>query len=130
LGTLLGTPRDAPRKGNTRLAQYRHHVEELLAPYRHAIHVVWCKRIDRARVMRDVDGSVIEVQIPPIRSSIAYATALHEIGHIFGRHQNSRRMLVREREAWRWARAIALIWTPAMERVATKSLAWYARKAR
>ena len=49
-----------------RLARYHRHVEELLEPHRHDIQVVWCKHIDRARVLRDVDGSVIEVQIPPI----------------------------------------------------------------
>jgi hypothetical protein len=56
-----------------------------------------------------------EVRIPPIESPTAYAIALHEIGHILGRHQYSRSPAVRERWAWRWARANALQWTPAME---------------
>ena len=59
-------------------------------------------------------GVADEVQIPPIRSDVTYAVALHEIGHNLGRHQNSRRSIVREVWAWRWARTNALIWTPRM----------------
>jgi hypothetical protein len=55
---------------------------------------------------------------------------LHEIGHIKGRHQRSPDTLVRERWAWRWAKENALIWTPAMEKNCSVSLAWYeARRA-
>jgi len=60
-----------------------------------------------------------------IWSAISYATALHEIGHILGRHQRSPDTLVRERWAWRWAKENALIWTPAMEKHCSVSLAWY-----
>jgi antirestriction protein ArdC len=68
-----------------------------------------------------------EISIPPIRSPITYATALHEIGHIRGHNQRSHKKMVRERGAWRWARANALLWTPAMERSCRDSLAWYER---
>jgi hypothetical protein len=70
-----------------------------------------------------------EIHIPPIKSAISYATALHEIGHILGRHQRSNSTIVRERWAWHWARVNALIWTPAMEQSARKALDWYAPRA-
>jgi hypothetical protein len=76
----------------------------------------------------DEHGSVIEVQIPSIRSTITYATALYEIGHILGRYQKSRSIMVRERWAWEWARSAGRVWTPAMERCATKSPAWYVKR--
>jgi hypothetical protein len=68
-----------------------------------------------------------EVQIQPIKSALSYATALHEIDHLLGRHRHSRRSLVRERDAWNWARRNAQIWTPTMERHAEKCLAWSLR---
>lgn len=34
--------------------------------------------------------------------------------------------MVREQRAWEWARRNAIVWTPAMERCAIESLAWYA----
>ena len=52
----------------------------------------------------------------PVRSPRSYATALHEIGHILGRHQRSQAVLVRERWAWHWAKRNALQWTPEMRR--------------
>ena len=70
-----------------------------------------------------------EICIPPIKSTISYAAALHEIGHIQGRYQTSRHSLVRELAAWRWARKQALTWTPAMERTCASSLAWAARNS-
>src|SRR5262245_6671078 len=70
-----------------------------------------------------------EIFISPIRSEISYATALHELGHIFGRHQHSRSEMVRERWAWKWARANALVWTPRMERDARKAMELISRKA-
>jgi hypothetical protein len=91
------------------LDEMRRHIEELLAPYTRtdiddAIQVCWDRRVSRARVLRDLDSTVLEIQLPPIRSAISYATALHEIGHIKGRHQNSRDTMVCERWAWEWAR--------------------------
>ena len=68
-----------------------------------------------------------EILIPPIKSSRSYATALHEIGHILGRHQRSQAVLVRERWAWHWAKRNALDWTPAMQRHADWCLESYKR---
>jgi hypothetical protein len=68
-----------------------------------------------------------EVQFPAVKSQISYATALHEIGHLLGPRRNSRRIMVRERDAWRWAKRNALQWTPTMERCARDSLDWYKR---
>jgi hypothetical protein len=68
-----------------------------------------------------------EVQILPIKRALSYATALHEIGHLLGHHRHSRRVMVRERDAWRWARKNAIQWTTAMERHAQDCLAWYGR---
>jgi len=65
------------------------------------------------------------IGIPPIRSAISCATALHEVGHVLGRFQLSKSTLVRERAAWRWARRNALMWTPAVERCRLASRAWY-----
>jgi hypothetical protein len=108
----------------------RRHVEELLTLLEHDdIRIAWIKRPTRARVLC-FSGDVFELQLPPVRSAISYATALHEIGHVLGQHQNSRRVMVRERWAWQWARSLALVWTPAMERHATKSLDGYARRMR
>jgi hypothetical protein len=79
---------------------------------------------------RKLGHLVEEIRIPPIKSAISYAAALHEIGHIQGRYQTSRHSLVRELAAWRWARQQALAWTPAMERMCASSLAWAARNGR
>jgi hypothetical protein len=38
-----------------------------------------------------------EIWIRAVRSPRAYVVALHEIGHILGRHQRSKVVLVRER---------------------------------
>jgi hypothetical protein len=70
-----------------------------------------------------------EVCIPHIKSPIAYATALHEIGHILGRHQQSKDSMVRERWAWQWAKRNALIWTPVMDQHAVTSLGFAAKAA-
>jgi hypothetical protein len=111
----------------------RRHIKELLAPYTRtdindAIQVYWDRRMAKAHVLSDEGGNVIEIRLAPVRSAISYATALHEIGHIRGRHQRSRNMMARERWAWEWARCNVLSWTPSMERTAVKSLAWYASR--
>src|ERR1700687_4117481 len=49
-----------------------------------------------------------EIHLPHVKSARSYATALHKIGHILGRHQRSSVILVRERWAWQWARRNAL----------------------
>jgi hypothetical protein len=72
------------------------------------------------------DRGLREVWIRPVRSPHAYATALHEIGHILGRYQTaSVSVLVAERWAWRWARRNALQWTPTMEQHAARGFKTY-----
>ena len=61
-----------------------------------------------------------EIHTPPVKTWKSYITALHEIGHLLGRHQLSQHVMVRERWAWRWARQHALVWAPRMERYAEK----------
>jgi hypothetical protein len=92
---------------------------------RHEISVFWCKRPSQARSVRKAG----EITIAPITTRLRYAKALHEIGHLLGRHQTSRHVMVREGWAWRWAQSNALVWTPAMQRDAEKALAWYAPRA-
>jgi hypothetical protein len=115
------------------LDEMRRHIDELLVPYMSRdiddeIQVSWDRRVGRARVVRDLDGAVLEIQLAPVRSAISYATALH--GHMRGRHQRSRSQMARERWAWRWARRNALNWAPSMERRAVKALAWYELRGR
>ena len=63
------------------------------------------------------------LRLHPIKSEAAYATALHEIGHL--RQERHDDVLVEERLAWDWARNNALIWTPTMELVAERSIRDY-----
>jgi hypothetical protein len=71
----------------------------------------------------EADAELRTVHLRPIKSEKAYATALHEIGHIrTGRFDD---VLTEERRAWDWARANALVWTPTMEREADSSLRHY-----
>jgi len=84
----------------------------------------WCRRTSQCHALTDRK----EIRIVPIESRVSYASALHEIGHLRGRHQRSS-TLVRERWAWEWVRANALIWTPGMESSARKALEWYALHA-
>ena len=108
------------------ITDLREHVERLVEENQIAI-VGWVKRPTRAYSC--TEGS--EIWIAPIRSRVSYATAMHEIGHILGKHQSSKDVMVRERHAWRWAKKHARVWTDAMERNVEKSLAWYAaRRAR
>ena len=100
----------------------RQHFESLAAEHDILLDMRWVKRADRAYALRERDGASDEVQIAPIRSAITYATALHEIGHILGRYQDSHRSMTRERWAWQWARENAIVWTAAMERCAVQSL--------
>jgi hypothetical protein len=104
----------------------RRHVGDLAQRHEILLDTRRIKRTADAYALREADGASDEVQMPPIRSELTYATALHEIGHILGRHQSSRLQMVRERWAWEWARRNALVWTPRMERSAVEAL----RKAR
>jgi hypothetical protein len=102
--------------------QLRSHVLALCQ--RQEIIVRWVERPSKAYAVREVQ----EIGIPRIKSQVSYATALHEIGHILGRNQASKHVLVRERWAWNFARTTALLWTPTMERCAMGSLSWYGRR--
>jgi hypothetical protein len=113
------------KTGAVGVTRMRQHIEGLAAAYEIEVCTQRVKRTAGAYAIREADGAA-NVQTPPIRSAITYATALHEIGHILGRHQNSRRSMVREVWAWRWARTNALAWTPAMERHSRAALVWYA----
>jgi hypothetical protein len=63
------------------------------------------------------------VHLRRIKSEKAYAAALHEIGHIrTGRFDD---VLTEERQAWDWARANALVWTPTMQREADSCMGSY-----
>lgn len=84
----------------------------------HNIAVYWVKRPSQAHALRDLEV----VHIAPIKSTVSYATAMHEIGHILGRYQLSNHVLVRERWAWERARTNARCWTPPMERCAISLL--------
>jgi hypothetical protein len=85
------------------------------------IFVSECRRPNQALALPECN----EVMIPPVRSAISYAVALHEIGHLLGRYQQSKSTMVRERWAWQWARKNARLWTSGMEQRAKDSLAWY-----
>jgi hypothetical protein len=69
------------------------------------------------------DHSTGTIRLHPITSEVAYAVALHEIGHIRRGRQDD--VLVNERAAWEWGRENALVWTPTMERAAERSLGDY-----
>src|SRR5262245_45929361 len=97
-----------------------HHVGALCD--KHDISLEWNKRGDAWGGL-----DLMTISIPPIKSPVTYGIALHEIGHILGRHQTSKVRLVRERWAWAWAKQHALIWTPGMERKMQDCLAWYER---
>ncbi len=109
-------------------AYFHRHIEGLCRKH----DIRWwrdCSRQSQSRGVVNPAHDIAEIHTTPIRSAISYASALHEIGHVLGRHQNSRRIMVREVWAWRWARAHAMTWTPAMERSRQNALAWYAPRA-
>src|SRR5262249_12558584 len=55
------------------------------------------------------------VQFVAVWSALTYALALHELGHALGRHSDHVDDIVRERDAWEWARDNAVVWTAKME---------------
>jgi hypothetical protein len=71
----------------------------------------------------EADAETGTVHFHPIKSEKAYAAALHEIGHI--RTGPFDDVLTEERQAWEWARANALVWTPTMQREADSCLGHY-----
>jgi hypothetical protein len=48
------------------------------------------------------------IRIPPVRSQITYAVALHELGHLLGPGRSGTR-LEKEAAAWRWALANSIV---------------------
>jgi hypothetical protein len=104
----------------------RRHIAQLTSgfPPDADVRISRVRQLDQAKVLKDDYGDVLELWLPPVRSAVSYAVALHEIGHIKGRNQKSRNEIVRERAAWQWARDNALVWTPEMERRAAEALAW------
>lgn len=107
------------------IQEMRDHVNVLAATHEIAIETQNVVRLHDSYALREADGAADEINIAPIRSPLSYAVALHEIGHILGRYQASSNVMTRERWAWKWARAHAIVWTDAMERYAGESLAWY-----
>ena len=70
----------------------------------------------------------------PVIDETTYAVALHEVGHLASptgllRHvvsgDTGNLQRLEETSAWEWARHYALIWTPAMESVATWAFSTY-----
>jgi hypothetical protein len=68
-----------------------------------------------------------KVAIRPVRSSLTYAVALHELGHVLGARGRTR--LDDEVQAWQWARENAQYWDDRMERERCRSLRGYVRWA-
>jgi hypothetical protein len=106
----------------TAIKDMREHVIKLCQQW--GIVTNWCDRPSKAWAA----PALQEIGFAPIKSAISYVTALHEIGHVRGHYQRSRHRMVRERWAWRWARANALIWTPVMDRARQRSIALYERR--
>jgi hypothetical protein len=102
------------------LDDMRAHIDRLIADLRATwfqceddLHIHWIDDRDEACATTDADP--VEIYLPHIRSEVDYATCLHELGHVSGRCQGSKRSLTRERWAWHYARTHALVWTEAME---------------
>lgn len=64
------------------------------------------------------------INIRPIKSSVTYAVALHELGHVLGPWQSKPR-LYKEAGAWKWALENALCWTPVMQKTMVRALTSY-----
>ena len=94
--------------------------------HQHGVAYTWCRRPTSSWAWFDGE----EVCIAPIKSPISYAVALHEIGHVLGRYQQSKDLMVRERWAWQWARRNALMWKPIMDRHAEVSLSFAGSRLR
>jgi hypothetical protein len=83
--------------------------------------VQWCDNASKALAL---SGELEFIRAPRITSEIAYAVAMHELGHIKSRNQSSDQ-IEREHAAWDWARRNALMWTAHMEGYAAASMRWY-----
>jgi hypothetical protein len=114
-----GCKQDRSTRRPLALLQMREHIESFQSE---DIHIYFTPRPVDAFAIRWPGRDSGEIHTAPIRSALSYATALHELGHILGRFQHSRRQKIREHWAWEWARKNALLWTPAMERHANDAL--------
>jgi hypothetical protein len=104
----------------------RRHIEALVAAHvPRDVPVTRCDGIRSARTVWRRD-KLLAIWLPPVKSAVSYAVALHELGHICGRYRHSRKLMTRERAAWRWAERNALIWTKRMTYCKGNSLIWYA----
>jgi hypothetical protein len=103
----------------TNLADLMQHFLKLCANEK--ADVQWCDSPSKALAL---SGELEFIRAPRITSEIAYAVAMHELGHIKSRDQSTDQ-IERERTAWGWARRNALMWTPHMEVYASASLRWY-----
>lgn len=63
------------------------------------------------------------INIRPVKTSVTYAVALHEIGHVVGPQSGCR--MNKEIQAWKWAKDNALAWIEPMENKRLKSLNSY-----
>ena len=109
------------------LDDMRAHIDRLIADLRVTrvhfaddLDVRWID--DREEAMAITDADPVEIHLPRIRSTLDYATCLHELGHVSGRYQGSKSSKTRERWAWQYAREHALFWTAEMEEDARASM--------
>lgn len=102
----------APMKRQAKLAQH-------IATLCHVRKITRKTSSSRGRAWRDTRT----IAIPPVRSAITYAVALHEIGHVLGKSGRTR--LDREVYAWQWAEQHAMVWTDSMDHKRSRCLATY-----
>lgn len=91
------------------------HVMELVCTHR--LNLSWSDGISGHAIV-----PTRSVKIPPVESYVAYAIALHEIGHVVGAQGLGHE---REQLAWEWAIGHALTWTDEMQGHKDRSLAGY-----
>jgi hypothetical protein len=105
------------RKSIIRLAK---HIEQICEA--HKITIIYSPHRNDGSAQRYLR----QIMISPVRSHLSYATALHELGHLLGSHQDpTLPSMVQEVDAWNWAKNNALMWTPAMHRDMMKALRSY-----
>ena len=77
------------------------------------IHVLFQRYPKKAQAV--INDRVI--LISPIKSTITYITALHELGHFLSKRSlTTKDDLASEAYAWQWAQKTAILWTPVAER--------------
>lgn len=76
------------------------------------VEVEWSVALNRSMVV-----------VPLLETDVAYAAALHELGHCRG--ESFIDTVQEEQAAWLWARENAMEWTDAMERSSQAALATY-----